>query len=117
MNKNITIDGVEYTVDIDKALKDGYLNRNHKRSVGQVYYSKDGKAWLLVNLGCGVEFNGGDVVLIGLRGEANRYMNSVTVKDRRNISDNEWSHITADDLFVWAADEFNDLFNNVDESA
>lgn len=86
--KKINIDGIDYNIDIDKAIKDGYLVKHVNRRVGQFYINRGHSPHILSQV------DASKVSLICLR-DGNRHTESVTVANIFNISDDEWSKITS----------------------
>jgi len=106
MDKNIVIDGTEYKINLEKAIKDGYLQKAEKaekRKVGQIYKSADfGELYIVANLGRG------EAALIGLYGKGNRYMDPVEIRNTEDISDDEWAAMANED-FIFVAETFADI--------
>jgi hypothetical protein len=105
--KNITIDGVKYKFNMDKAINDGYLTPDRDRRIGQIYRRRDDYMML-----CQFDYKNDQsvVALIDLN-DGNRWTGPVKVNCSYNITYDEWTKITGgDDTVEWVADNFSDLF-------
>lgn len=94
MNK-IVIDGKEYNIDIDKAIKNGYLKPVVNRRVGQ-FYKHNGDDYGGESFYVLAQIGPSTVALISLasHGYGNRFTEPVSVHAPRNISDDEWYKIS-----------------------
>jgi len=108
--KNITINGVKYKFDVAKAISDGYLKPERIRRIGQIYrdrYTDD----LMLLCQCDTQANNNILVLLVSLDDGVRWTDPVEVKNRYDISDDEWTEISGGDPTIeWAADSFGDLF-------
>lgn len=89
--KTLTIDGVEYNVDLDKAKKLGLITPTLVHSVGQLYKFENR---LFLTSVVGVDRNGDAEVCLIIVTEGVRYVDAVPVKNSTNITPTEWYNIT-----------------------
>lgn len=87
--KNITIDRKEYSLDFEKAIKDGCLKPHPSRSSGQTYHYQaedSGTYYLLAYLG------NSNVALVNLV-TGDRWANPCRIVDRWRVTETEWDQI------------------------
>jgi hypothetical protein len=89
--KTLTIDGVEYNIDIEKAKKLGLITPNLIRKVGQICQFENR---LYLTSCVGVDKNQKALVcLISLNGGI-RYVDAIPVENASKITPEEWDKIT-----------------------
>jgi hypothetical protein len=87
MNKKINIDGVDYTIDLEKAKKLGLINPSYTKKVGQRFYDENGDEHILAAT------ETGKVNLICLTSGLRIHVESIAVESISNINEDEWNKI------------------------
>lgn len=101
----VDINGTQYSLDIQKAVKDGVLKAMVKPEVGQIYYDNYDDVYLILSV-----IDVKTIAFVNLA-DGTLWDNSVKVKNVNKISEDEWCKLKGDgEYIVWVANCFNDLF-------
>jgi hypothetical protein len=107
---NICIDGKTYSVNIEKAVKDGYLKPILKRKIGQIY-SYDDELFILSVLSIGPTIGTIGFVCV----EDGMLFSDDTVEvsdiDDIHITESQWKYIGGDKMIYVAEDIYSAIKN------
>jgi hypothetical protein len=105
---NICIDGKTYSVNIEKAVKDGYLKPILKRKIGQIYSRAD-DFFILSVLRIGPTHIGFVCIEDGMLFSHNSL--EISDIDDIHITESQWKYIGGDQMIYVAEDIYSAIKN------